>query len=128
MTLYERMCADKVFCASVLSSYLNGDGYEDDDYDPLVMYTLDQEQPEPEEEPKEGEVVPHRCKCGGVAAGTILQIEGEEGFELVGVSCMKCGKTELISVNANDPVDVRVSAWEGTYKRWNRRMADGTAK
>ena len=43
MTLYEKMCADKVFCASVLSSALNGGNYEPDDYDPAVMEHLDKE-------------------------------------------------------------------------------------
>jgi len=56
MTLYEKMCADKVFCASVLSSALNGGDYEPDDYDPDVMLDLDREQPEAEpDDEKSGE-------------------------------------------------------------------------
>ena len=55
MTLYEKMCADKVFCASVLSCYLNGGEYEDDYFDPAVMEELDKEQPEIEQDEKGGE-------------------------------------------------------------------------
>lgn len=46
MTNYERICADKAFCASVISSALHSGEYEDDDFDPAVMNFLDTEQRE----------------------------------------------------------------------------------
>jgi hypothetical protein len=43
MTNYERICQDKVFCASVLSEALNHSDYEDDDYDYAVTDFLNAE-------------------------------------------------------------------------------------
>lgn len=43
MTVYERMCRDKVFAASIVSQAYNHADYEDDDYDPVCMAVLDQE-------------------------------------------------------------------------------------
>ena len=56
MTNYERICADKAFCASVISSALHSGEYEDNDFDPAVMNFLDTEQRELTE-PK-GEATP----------------------------------------------------------------------
>lgn len=41
MTIYERMCADKVYAASVLSEAFYKSDYEDDDYSPGMMQLLD---------------------------------------------------------------------------------------
>ena len=46
MTNYERICADKAFCASVISSALHSGEYDDNDFDPAVMNFLDTEQRE----------------------------------------------------------------------------------
>jgi|GEM_PF-3948124 len=43
MTVYERICKDKKFAASMLSEALNGCDYEDEDYDPAIMKILDSE-------------------------------------------------------------------------------------
>ena len=45
MTLYEKMCQDKVFAASVLSSFEHHCDYKDGDYDPVCMKLLDMDLP-----------------------------------------------------------------------------------
>jgi hypothetical protein len=46
MTNYERICQDKEFCASVISSVLHEANYEDNDFDPSVMKWLELESKE----------------------------------------------------------------------------------
>lgn len=43
MTVYEKMCSDKVFAASMLSEALYGVDFEDGDYEPHAMEILDSE-------------------------------------------------------------------------------------
>lgn len=50
LTVYEKMCADKVYAASILSVVMNNADYEADDYDPVAMALLDQAIDNPQEE------------------------------------------------------------------------------
>lgn len=40
-TIYDRMCVDKIYAASILSGAMNHCDYEEDDYDPLAIKILD---------------------------------------------------------------------------------------